>query len=249
VCLIAVTITVVTIGARSAEIGRRLHYWRYGTVRTEGVLVKLPPEDPFLQYLLARGTRDIESELTDYLRDTLKPGDTFVDVGANVGWFTLIAAKAVGPTGRVVAVEPEPRNAAKLRGNVAANGFGNVTVLEKAASDTPGTLSLHIADLGENHSVADLGYGRGTVSVEAVRLDDAITGPVRLIKVDVEGYEAQVLAGLERTPRDNPGVVLVIEFDPVLLGAAGTDPGALLRSLADKGFRPKRLGGNLLLAR
>ena len=252
VCITAGAMIGLSLAARSGEFVRRYEYWRTGVVRvrSEGIVFRLPPSEPFLKYLLDRGGRDFEDDVTQLLRQELRPGDTCVDVGANVGWFTAIAARTVGPSGKVIAVEPTPATVVMLRSTVAANGFQNVTVLAAAAAAKPGVLKLHLARLGENNSINDLGFNHGTVDVPAVRLDDVITGPVHLIKIDVEGYETEVLAGLSRTLRENPGVRLVIECDQALLKAAGTDAATLKASLEQQGFvlRPMR-GTNLYCVR
>ena len=146
--------------------------------------------------IVAEGT--YEPEITGLLARFLRPGMTFVDVGANVGYHALLAARAVGPTGRVVAVEPSSENCRLILLSAALNGFANVEVLPVALDDHQGWahLSHHI---GSNASfvpggVEDLRRGHGTV-VPVLRLDQLVSGRVDVVKLDVEGAEAHAVAG------------------------------------------------------
>jgi FkbM family methyltransferase len=243
VWVVIIALIVLLSASDWGEIKRRLAYGLTGSLEADGVTMSLPSDDPFMQYLLDHGTRDTEATLASMIRDRLRPGDTFVDVGANVGWFTLIAAKAVGPTGRVIAFEPEPRNFNLLRRNVEANGFRNVTLERKAVSDETGTIRLNLSSTNENHSIAVLADQRGFVEVDAVRLDDYLSRydrAINFIKIDTEGAEGRILAGMKETLA-RPGLSLFIEFDPFLLKAAGTDPAGLLGSLRSAGFDVRRV--------
>jgi FkbM family methyltransferase len=139
--------------------------------------------------------------------DILRPGDTFIDVGANIGWYTMFAARAVGGSGRVIAVEPEPRARARLRRHVdwyLEHHEANVTMLDVALSDAAGSTRLYVKDAyGECMSsieYAPEGF-EDAVEVETVTLDDLVRrcaiDAVRLMKVDVEGAEYAVLRGGE----------------------------------------------------
>lgn len=139
--------------------------------------------------------------------DALRPGGTFVDVGANWGYFTLVAAHAVGPGGRVLALEPDPRMAAELRANVARNGIRHVTVEEAAASVGEGQAVLAgYAEGDRNRGVSSL-VARPTGDaasfvVRTAALDDLMDAhgipSADLVKVDVEGAEEMVLRGMAR---------------------------------------------------
>ena len=167
------------------------------------------------------------------------PGDCVVDVGAHVGLNTLYMASRVGPSGRVTAVEPTPDNLVVLRRNVEANQLQTVTVCPVAA--------------GRSHEQRDL-FVRGTVSavnslfpdsfyaavsevarVVVVPLDDLVDGMPRLVKIDVEGAELDVIAGMTRLLRA-PDIRLVVEWHPVLQEAAGYPAEALPRALWAHGF-------------
>ncbi|KAF0244315.1 MAG: FkbM family [Planctomycetota bacterium] len=126
----------------------------------------------------------------------LRPGDRFVDVGANAGYYTILAASIVGPSGSVESFEPGLPALARLRENVALNGLGNVRVHECALSDASGPAPfVHDRDT-ENRLATPA--DAGAVTVAASRLDEVIgEAPCALVKIDVEGAEMRVLRGAE----------------------------------------------------
>lgn len=145
-----------------------------------------------------------EPEVQQVLQNQLRPGMTFYDIGANIGLFSLIAGRLVGESGRVVAFEADPEIAARLRGHVSRNGFGRVSVEEKAVwSETKIVDFARIdpetsPDRGLGH-VAAAGE-RNTIEIGAVSLDDfALTHPAPdFLKCDVEGAEIEVFQGARR---------------------------------------------------
>lgn len=149
---------------------------------------------------------EYEPEVTAKLRALLKPGMTFCDVGANLGVMTLLAARLVGPGGRVFSFEPFPENAAILRENVAMNGFKNVTVVEAAVSERNGEAELHLSNFCGCHSLADkaMAESGNKITVKTVRLD-SVSGLDRidLLKTDTEGTELSVLRSLGALRPDN----------------------------------------------
>lgn len=162
-----------------------------------------------------------ELPVQEAVRDSLGPGRVFYDVGANVGFFGLIAARIVGGDGAVYAFEPLPHIAAETRANAERNGLGNLQVLEVAAGDREGTASLIVTRHpgGATLSRADVGDDAvGEVAVRTVRLDDlVVAGTIRppdTVKIDVEGVEMEVIDGLRRTIAGHRPVI-VCEFDAV----------------------------------
>jgi len=154
-------------------------------------------------HLLFRGAH--EPHVTELLQRLARPGDTCLDIGANVGSLTLVLARAVGPTGRVLAFEPHPQVAERLRRNVELNCYRQVTVVEAAVSDTDGTATLY------GHEPDAFRKG-----LSSLRPDEAVSQPLEvatvaarecesrfeltachLIKIDVEGHEPVVLKGLD----------------------------------------------------
>jgi FkbM family methyltransferase len=160
-----------------------------------------------------RGERQVEQA---YL-DLLSPGDVVYDVGANIGWYSLLAARVVGPTGRVVAFEPSLENALIARRNAAVNGLSNITVVPAALTDREGWMTFLQKGslqgrLEQDESVAQAqrhakqnARSTGRTLVPITTLDSwlAHTGEPApsIVKIDVEGAEVGVLRGMEETMR------------------------------------------------
>ena len=190
-----------------------------GIQEVNGVRMQIPQPPPSGgggEFHMALGT--YESEELRFVLNTLAPGDGFIDVGAHVGYFTLPAARKVGETGWVIAIEPTPYSAAILRENVALNSFGGVTVIEAAASCRSGTGQLTTSSTSGMWNTLERETLPGaTESVEvAVRtIDEIVAGcgspSVRLIKLDVEGHERDVLLGAVATLKRNPRLEILFE--------------------------------------
>jgi FkbM family methyltransferase len=179
-----------------------------------------------------------EVPIQEALARLLSPGGVFYDVGANAGFFTILASRLVGANGRVFAFEPMPENVASVREQVEINGLGNVEVIEAAAGAQAGTATLYIPD--GNNSMAHLGEARGaeaSLQVKIVTLDEfARTHPApSALKIDVEGAEDSVLAG----------AISVIAARPrFLIEQHGLDCGkAVTERLGRTGYRFEDLAG------
>jgi len=232
-------ITLAALAINAGQIGRRVGFWWTGRVAIDGLMFYLNPGDNYLtELVLYSGT--YESEQTRLFRSECRPGDTVIDVGANIGWYTVIASKLVGNAGRVIAFEPDPENFAILERNVLANGCGNVSIEQKALSNVAGTLTLYLDQENKGtHSTVFRRKGGRSVQVEALRLDDYLKNrckKVDLVKVDVEGAEPMVLEGMTRTIESSPGIRLVVEFAPERVIAVGRQPEQYLKGFADHGF-------------
>jgi FkbM family methyltransferase len=168
----------------------------------------------------------------------VRPGDRCVDVGANIGLHTVRLAKLAGPGGGVTAIEPDPGLARRIERNLALNDLANVRVVNAAASDEAGRVTLHRPDPGDtNRARASLhGYSYLTgdaICVPAVTVDDVCgRDRVALIKIDVEGHEGAVARGAAGViGRDQPSVVF--EYAPALLDDPAQSP---FRWLAEHGY-------------
>lgn len=180
-------------------------------VSLPGFALWVDRRDPSVSAVI-KDRRDWEPHLSSVLHDVLRPGDTFVDVGANVGFHTFLASTIVGPGGVVHAFEPNPENCRLLWLSKRWNGAENVEIHPFALDRTPGLRYL-VTHLGSNGGLlrdeeAAVRSGLGTF-VAAQRLDDAVPGDARLLKVDVEGAEFAVLEGAtEVLARCRPHLVL-----------------------------------------
>ena len=184
-----------------------------------------------------------EQATTDLFRQLLQPGMAVVDIGAHVGYFSLLAANLVGSGGRVYAFEPEPSNHLLLLRNIELNGYTNILALRKAVSSTSGPTDLFLSALDSgSHSIHAAGARgvTGTARVEATTLDAFLAAEgwpqVDLVKIDVEGAEGAVLEGMGHLLDRCRDLKLVVEFCPLLLQLMGVSPSALLDKLASLGF-------------
>lgn len=193
----------------------------------------------------AQGTNELPVQ--EAVRDRLSPGGVFYDVGANVGFFALMAARIVGEGGAVYAFEPLPRIATEARANAERNGFTNIQVIEAAVSDRDGRATLVVTGHpgGASLSEADANVdATGTVTVTTVRLDTLVeSGAIRppdVVKVDVEGVEPEVVEGLRATLLTHRPTV-VCELDAATKGRVAEKVSRLTAVLADLGYAVSEL--------
>jgi FkbM family methyltransferase len=209
-----------------------------------GVTMWLDPHDVVTGYILAYG--NWEPWTTRELMRHTPPGGTFV--GAHVGWYSLNAARAVGPKGRVIAVEPDHGTLPKLRENIRASRAGAVVMVAPVAcADSESTLTFYSADprnTGESSLSADNASQDGAIAasypVRARRLDDILreagVGRVHAIKIDVEGAEFLVLKGaVETLDRYRP--VVAVEIVDRQLKSMGSSESELRAFMHAHGYR------------
>jgi len=186
-------------------------------VGVDGATLVIDTADLSVSQPIAEGT--YEPHLVAFVRSFLQPGMTFVDVGANVGLYSILAAGLVGPLGRVVSVEPNSENCRLLLTSVARNRYDQIELHPVACGPAREHAVIRTA-LGSNGGFitgADDAVLDPTAMVVAVaQLDELVSGPVDLIKVDVEGAEALVFDGAERILSDLRPTV-ISEFSPEML--------------------------------
>ena len=213
---------------------------RFGDlVEADGHLLDVDPCDRAVGARLRRRGVWSEAETALYKRE-LQPGMTVLDIGANIGYFTLLFARCVGSGGRVYAFEPEPHNFTLLQGNVARSGYAWVTTLRQAVWRAAGSQRLYMNpdNLGDHRLIAT-GSERHSVEVPVVRLDDVFasgTDRVDFIKIDVQGAEMGALQGGQRLLTANVPLSLLTEFWPRGMRAFGDDPHEYLTMLRDLSF-------------
>ena len=181
-----------------------------------------------------------ERDVTSLFRSRLQPGMSVVDIGANIGYFTMLAASLVGPQGHVLAVEPNPRNVRLLEASRRANHFDHVTIAQSAAGRETGILILHTSFSNGTTSAPpdELGQLLSSESVSCLRLDPLLDAwaTVDLIKVDVEGAEYNALLGAEATIR-RCRPFIISEFSPGMMpGISHIDGEEYLRWLLALGY-------------
>lgn len=173
------------------------------------------------------------------VRKLVPQGGIVVDVGAYIGFYTLLAAKLVGPVGRVYAFEPNPQSCAILRRNIRLNRFEEmVQVFEACVLDFSGQVKFYLDYDGIQSSIVRLVPHTREVTLSCVTLDEVL-GDVRavnLMKIDVEGAEARVLLGAKDLIHRSPDLWLICEVYPAALTAGGSSLDELLRIIEDFGF-------------
>lgn len=190
-------------------------------------------------------TDRFEPETVKWLSSNLRPGAVVADIGAHIGFLTLLMARLVGETGRVFAFEPAPENVAYLTRNVASNGATNVVVVPVAAGANSGTRTLYLVEDSDMDSLFPgnpFSRARGTVEVEQVSVDDVVPY-VDVAKIDVEGAEIEALRGMGRLLAHEPKPTLVVEWSPTCQVMAGHRPDELIGLLRKSGYSPAILGG------
>jgi FkbM family methyltransferase len=194
-----------------------------------------------------------EREVTQWLLGALSPGQVFLDVGANIGYFSVLAARKVGPGGHVYSVEPHPRMAEILRRNAWINGYGEIiTLWRKAAWSEPRTLTFNLrVNYAANSSAGAMSADalehlqdeQESIDVEAVTLDELLdqVPHIDVMKIDVEGSEVQAFRGMTKTLDRNPGIKIMFEWSQGQIDLVGDRPTELLDLLQSRGYGFRQL--------
>lgn len=170
----------------------------------------------------------------------LEKGMRVVDVGANVGYYALLAARAVGHNGKVYAFEPTPRTYNLLCQNIKANGFSNVVTVRKAVADRSGPATLYVDRDCAVNTLSSTLERQGSVSVEVITLDEYFaesTVPIDILKMDIEGSEPLALKGMAGILRRSPQVALLTELNPFRIAELGSTAADYIAALRALGFR------------
>jgi FkbM family methyltransferase len=179
---------------------------------------------------------------TACVRDWLRPGMTFVDVGANCGYYTALAASCVGASGRVFSIEPQPVAYTQLVEMVRANGLNQVRTFPYGLSTLDGEATLYLPpeSSGENNATMVRHPAAREIRVHTRTLDHCISEwgieRIDVLKIDVEGYEPKVLQGATQALSKGNIRAILCEFNDVWLEAADSSSGALLSLLRSHGF-------------
>jgi FkbM family methyltransferase len=204
-----------------------------------------------------------ETHELNFMTAVVRPGDVVLDIGANIGLFTLVAARAVGPSGSVHAFEPVPGNWERLQENLQLNGFTNVRLNKSAVRDRAGTVALAIdAEMARTSGVSTSSFFTVTRLADPVRevtapaetIDDYAARQlanrvIRLVKIDVEGSEPSVLAGMSNVLKSHGVDVLMLEVGLYGLARSGSRILDVVEPLQSAGYLLYRLGVGGLLSR
>lgn len=196
-----------------------------------------------------------EPDETLFVQRYLRPGMCFVDVGANIGWFSLLAAKAVGPTGQVVAIEPRPDSASRLMMSAHENGFDNIRMLQMAVAAQAGRskVGAHLAGANTGGTwlittealAKTMAVEHQLFDVQVGRLDDIELAACDLLKIDIEGAEYLALEGARETlMRYRPALLSEINAEALrqVSGVSVEEYAALLSSMNYRPHKLDRLG-------
>ncbi|MGW6506030.1 FkbM family methyltransferase [Streptomyces niveus] len=227
---------------------RLREYPRQRVVRSRfGAQFAVDTQDLIQRYLYMFGVW--EPHMTRWLQGRLRPGDTFIDVGANIGYYSTLAAQLVGDGGRVVAIEASPAFHQKLQQQVLLNKCDNVRAVNCAVSDERKMLTFVLAssaNMGANSIVPYDGLAESSFEVEAFRLGELLVpveiSTARVIKIDVEGAEGSVVRGMiPMLDKLRPDCEITVEVTPDRMAQLGDSAEELMNTMRDHGFHAYRL--------
>jgi FkbM family methyltransferase len=207
-------------------------------VNLKGLKVYMPPR--FTRHYFVREYEPVTQRV---FLESVRAGDVVVDVGAHIGYFSLLAAKVVGETGKVYAVEPCQETVRLLEKSIHANSIRNLAVHCCAAGNSQCLREFNITGSSDSH-----GFYRhpntetlNTVQVKQEKVDSIVEGRVNVAKIDVEGAEIEVLEGMENILMRNHDIILFVEWFPAGMKSAGRDPSELPERLRKLNFMDIRV--------
>ncbi len=232
---------VISARLKKFKVTRFVYYlFTPSIIRTKhGLTMMIDKKDTVVsETLLQNG--EWEPFTTSTFLDYLSESDIVIDLGAHIGYYTLLAAERVGITGKVYAFEPDPRNFSLLKKNVSVNDFPQVVTENLAVGAENGTVKLYREEhnLGDHRIYASDGK-RHALEVNITKLDAYFSSTlpsVALLKMDIQGAEYQALLGMRSLIKKNKNMVIITEFWPEGMRAAGSDPEAFLKELQSLGY-------------
>jgi len=177
---------------------------------------------------------------TKTINENIKEGDTVLDIGANIGYYTLIFARLVGKSGKVFAFEPDPENFSILERNIKINNYKNVTLVKSAVSNFSGKTKLFLSDDAKLHSLYKNNENGKAIEIKTIKLDDFFKdykNGINFIKIDIEGSEMPAFEGMSQIIRKNNNIKIATEFKPILLKKFGTNPRNVIDFLLVNNFK------------
>jgi FkbM family methyltransferase len=176
-----------------------------------------------------------EPDTTKLVEKLLKKDDVVLDIGANIGYYTLIFARLAK---EVFAVEPDPYTFKLLKKNVASNNYKNVELFQAAVTNYTGNCKLYLSNKNRsNNRIYDANENSRVLTVPTIKLDDYFKGKIDFIKIDVEGAEGMVMSGALNILQNNPDLKIFSEFYPKALAMNAVNAEGYLKILEDQGFK------------
>lgn len=224
------------LGLRRFSIVRRaLGALKENITTAHGHIMYLDPSDFAVSEEISTG--GYEAGEVEIVRALVRASDTVLDVGANIGYFTILCS-SIAKDGRVYSFEPSQQTFSFLKRNIESNHFANAQAHQIAIGDREGEAMLYINQFNKGDNRLYDSFGATGVNVRIRTLDSVLPPGTRvdLIKMDIQGYETHALRGAQRVLSESPDVIMLIEFWPKGLARAGSSAGELLTRLRSEGF-------------
>lgn len=208
-------------------------------VLVNGFKMYMDPTDA----LELRSNKIFEKFEVELVKKEIGKGDIVLDIGANIGYYTLIFSEIVGKDGCVFAFEPDPKNFAILKKNIEINKIKNVILIQKAVSNTSKLQSLYLCDYNHaQHRIYPSPRCTEKINVECTIIDEYLTGieffnKINFVKMDVEGSEYDVIDGMKKTLQSNPNLKMLCEFSPKQIRERGLQPEDILNQIISHNFK------------
>jgi len=218
-------------------------------VEIEGNKIYLDENDS----LLLSSSMMHEKTIVNLVKNEIKKGDVVIDIGAHIGYYTVLFAKLVGPEGKVFAFEASPTNFEILKKNISVNGYKNVILNNKAVSDKNGKLTLYITGrtstenfLFKPENFTDSSKIKQTVEIDSITLDDYFqdfNGEINFLKMDISGAEPRVMKGMSSILNKNNSLKIQQEWWPNAIRTHGFEPDSHLKLLTEMGYKIYEIDG------
>ncbi len=216
-------------------------------IELKGISLSLNQTDAIVSGSLAMGFYEKSNiDLFCSMYGIGNEGNTFLDIGANIGLYSALAAKFVGSKGKVIAIEPDVVNCSYIKKTIDLNRFTNIDIFQVAAGDYDGEAKLYLNNLNKaDHRLYDNKAERSFKSIDILKMDTIIAKYEKLkvdfVKIDTQGYEYKVLKGMNNIIKTNNDMKITMEFWPWGIFQAGDDPEELLNLIQGYGFKIRKI--------
>jgi len=197
-------------------------------------------DEPTLQAFSQSG---YEKTTVSLLKKILNEGMNAINIGANIGYFTLIMAKCVGEQGHIISFEPFQRTSEILKKNVEINGYSNIEIVTKGVSNTTKNVDLWVGGGSVYNFISEKSPEHDPrlqkITIEAISIDEFFKNKkmnIHLAQIDAEGSEKYILEGMQEIIKKNPSMNIIIEYNPYTLELTGTSGGEFLELIVKMGF-------------